>query len=248
MSISLTHYLHYGMLVCVRAVCESGTMTTVCQEPKLLSHPNDFDKTVLYEMNSELFHHNKIDSLISSKSIGSKLTLVHKSEADFVLPSTPLAGVILGENERRITWYLMKKPHCPIVTCDDDLECIKTVESSGGLGFLHKTHLHKNTKYYICAFSNKTVVKREYFSETLEEIDTCGNGFVVDSDPPIAGQVTLVSNSHVFLTSNKSVRVVWDKFRDIEKFRKTEYQTGIASYHVSLGKYSKHIPNKIKDL
>ena len=135
----------------------------------------------------------------------------------------------------------MKKQHRPVVACDDDPECIKSVESSGGLGFLHKTLLHKNTKYYICAFSNKTVVSREYFSETLEEIDTCGNGFVVDSDPPIAGQVTLESNHHGFLTSNKSVRVVWDKFRDIDEFLETGYETGIASYHVSLGKYSKHI-------
>ena len=235
MHINFPVYPHHGTVLCMRAVCMSAAMATVCQEASIASHPNQFSKTTLYEMSTESFYHNKINTLVSSKNIGSKLSLVHSTEADFVPLNTNLVGVILGEYERKITWYLMQKPELPVLPSNDDPECIKEVESAEGVGIFHKTILQENMKYYICAFSNTTVVTREYFSETLEEIKECGNGFVVDNEPPIAGRVTIVSKPHGFLTSNRDLHVLWEGFKDIEVFVKNQYETGIAYYNVSLG-------------
>ena len=232
---NLPLYLHRGVSVCVRAVCESGAMTTVCQEPKTSSHPNDFDKTTLYEMSTESFHRNEINTFLSSKNIGSKLSLIHNSEVDFVRLKTNLVGVILGGYGRKVKWYLMQKPESPLRACSDDPACLKEVESTDGAGRFHRTNLQKNMKYYICAFSSKTFITREFFTETLEEINTCGNGFVVDNDPPVSGEVTLMSNNYGFLTSQRNIRVLWNDFQDIDEVVNINYKSGIASYQVSLG-------------
>ena len=232
----LSVYLHFGAIVCIRAVCLSGSMTTKCERPSILSHPNDFDRSTLYEMDAVNYHRNNIEVLVSASHIGDKLTLVHENEANFVKPDSKMVGVILGKDDRLCTWYLMMKSRVPDHSCDEDIYCMQTVHTHGGVGEFMRANFVHNTKYYICAHSNATVSKEGNTTEVFDEISTCGNGFVVDNAPPLPGNVVIIADIDGFLTSSHNVRIVWDDFKDVEEDM-TELKTGIAKYMVSVGEF-----------
>ena len=94
----------------------------------------------------------------------------------------------------------MTSPNKPI-SCESVNHCVQSTVTTNGYVIFPKEKLLVDTFYYICASANQTVLKREYFSETLDAFESCSNGFVLDSVAPYVGfnSVVHVSNKLIYM-------------------------------------------------
>ena len=152
---------------------------------------------------------------------------------DFETPGTEIVGAMLYGTERNITWYLMTDNYVP-ARCELSKDCIETkVTNSGFVSFENKLTKY-NIIYYICAHSFTTFVERELYNEILDEINTCSNGFVIDSKAPETGKVD-IRNRNGFLTSLDKIELSWNGFTDNINATKLGYISDIQSYTYGIG-------------
>ncbi|KAK3093029.1 hypothetical protein FSP39_010221 [Pinctada imbricata] len=230
-------YPHSEPMLCIQAVCRSGNMATSCVEVESKEHANNFNKNVLYEVESGHFFERNVKSLGNAANIGSELSSLHRIEADFIRPGSKIFGVILNFAERSTEWFLMRKRVTPSGSCRTDPSCIVSSVTTEGYCQFNTMSLKQQVKYFICAVSNRSVIQREHLTDDLEETSSCGNGFVIDSEAPDPGSVKIVSNSNGFLTDPSYVHIVWEGFSDIEKQVNVPTVSGIANYKLALGSY-----------
>ncbi|KAH3799518.1 hypothetical protein DPMN_153128 [Dreissena polymorpha] len=150
--------------------------------------------------------------MLSSSDIGQHYVLLHDSEMNIGNADSSVTGALMYGSERSVSWYLMKMQYVP-QTCDSDINCVLKYETDNGYIELDRKYISINELYFICAYSNNTVIEREYFTEILEEISSCSNGFILDSSPPTKGEVQ-VHNHRGFITNPHYVIVTWTGFDD----------------------------------
>jgi len=170
---------------------------------------------------------------ITSSNLGELYKLMHESELDFGNTSAKVAGVVEYGTERSIEWFLMTRPELP-GQCQSSPRCLQSLSSNTGFTEFDTRYIAANTLYYICARSNVTHVGREMFTERLEEIRTCSDGFVFDDTPPSPG-VVHVSDQDGYLTDITHIQVSWDGFRDNIDATKLGYVDSIRSYSFAVG-------------
>lgn len=198
-------------------------------------HPNSYKKQHLYELDANDPLVEDIKKNLQAEFLGDTLSLLHTLDLDHCRKDTLLVGAIPNSNERNITWYLLTDQTIPEYSCELSSNCVKQMSLAGGLVTLHKTRLIPGKKYYICARSNKTVINRELFNDTLEEINTCGNGFLIDDATPTAGQVTILNQYQGFLTSPTEMIISWSNFEDRLAPSDSNITSSIYSYSYAIG-------------
>ena len=164
------------------------------------------------------------------------LNQLHNEELDFATEDTDVVGVILYANGRNITWFLTTTKTVPL-NCSSISTCSRTLTTTSGYVQFPKKVIKYNTIYYICAFSNESHIVRETFTEILQPIQTCSNGFVIDSIPPTPGQVH-VRNVNGFINDLTSVIVSWNGFDDNIDVAALGYGHKINSYSIEIGTYT----------
>ncbi|CAC5401969.1 unnamed protein product [Mytilus coruscus] len=118
----------------------------------------------------------------------------------------------------------------------DVVSCGKTDEQYINV-ILNKTNsLQHGHRYIVCIHANKSEIKYEKWTETLEEVNDCSDGVIVDLTPPSPGQVWIGNkpNSN-YQISSSDISITWDSFMDVEEHEKSMHSTGISKYVVSVG-------------
>ncbi|XP_052095905.1 uncharacterized protein LOC127731087 [Mytilus californianus] len=118
----------------------------------------------------------------------------------------------------------------------DVVSCGKTDEQYINV-ILNKTNsLQHGHRYIVCIHANKSEIKYEKWTETLEEVNDCSDGVTVDLTPPSPGQVWAGNNPNSnYQTSSSDISITWDSFIDVEEHDKSMHSTGISKYVVSVG-------------
>ena len=131
--------------------------------------------------------------------------------------------------------------------CYYNKDCLDSSNSLTGYVQFSKYSIQPNVIHFICAHAEETKVQREHSKEILHEINSCSDGFVIDTIPPHSGQVT-VENTNGFITKPNDILVYWHGFSDNidPSFFGLAYL--LKAYEVSLGKLFKIILtiNRIK--
>ncbi|XP_053381950.1 uncharacterized protein LOC123539831 [Mercenaria mercenaria] len=215
-------------------MCESGAISTTCT-PLEVPHPNEYNHRHVYELDARHPSMDDIKMKLHAEFLGETLLLLHKLDLDFCKKDTLLLGAIPNADERNITWYLLTDKNIPSRSCELSGNCIRSVTSSGGFVTMHKTKLIPGANYYICASSNRTVVHRELFDDILEEINECGNGFLIDDAPPIAGQVKVINQNQGFMSSQNEMVISWKGFKDRLSLSHSNFSSPVYSYNYAIG-------------
>ena len=171
---------------------------------------------------------------LHSSNIGIDIAELQNHELDFGKSSSRIAGIVVYGTERNITWFLMTSKYIP-TDCLLDVNCLKTETTQTGFVMFDPNLIQLNTFYYICAYSNTTFIERELFTETLQEIASCSNGFVLDNIAPTSGTVD-VNNKNGYLTSTSNTLIQWGGFEDNIDARKLGYIDSIKQYTYEVGK------------
>ncbi|XP_052220285.1 uncharacterized protein LOC127837360 isoform X3 [Dreissena polymorpha] len=211
MCVRLPTHGHITTFLCVRVFSVSGLAKTSCHKINK-GDSGSYSKTAVYDFDSSSDSWVYIKKMLHSSDIGQHYVRLHDSEMNIGNADSSVTGALMYGSERSVSWYLMKLQYVP-QTCDSDINCVIKYESDYGYIELDKHYISFNELYFICAYSNYTVVEREYFTEILEEISSCSNGFILDSSPPTKGEVH-VHNHRGFITNPQHVIVTWTGFHD----------------------------------
>ncbi|KAL3857352.1 hypothetical protein ACJMK2_012028 [Sinanodonta woodiana] len=226
-------YPHRPLFACVRGLCKSGVENTVCAQVET-SSSNLYSEVTVYDLNAKSANFEALKTSLHSKYLGDKLVDIHSLEIDFCRQRDRLAAVIVSAGERVVTWFLMmQKRRIPAGECEDDKSCVMSMTTSSGYAEFFGAQLLEDSVYYICAVSNKTVIHREMFDDTLEEFDHCSNGVYVDETPPSIGNVYIENQRNSFLDWNKTIEISWSGFLDISAFEM--YGTAVKHYSYAIG-------------
>ncbi|KAH3708851.1 hypothetical protein DPMN_068310 [Dreissena polymorpha] len=171
--------------------------------------------------------------MLRSSNIGQHYSVLHDSELNIGSSNTTVAGALMYASERTVSWYLMKIQYVPD-NCETDVNCIVRYDTDSGYVEFSTHDISLNQIYYICAHSNTTEVNRELFTEALQEISSCSNGFVLDSSPPTKGHVQ-VQNHKGFVTNPQHVLVTWDGFDENIDASIFGYPSKLLTFSVAIG-------------
>ena len=166
-------------------------------------------------------------------NLGKDTDSIQADEIDFGNSSTRIAGVVMYGTERNITWYLMTKKQSPY-DCSSDVYCLMAETNQDGYIVINPKFIQMNTFYYICVYSNTTIIKRELFTETLPEMNSCSNGFILDDVHPTSGRVQVL-NYNGYLTSTSGILITWSGFKDNVDAKTFGYMDSIKYYSYAVG-------------
>ncbi|KAL4218457.1 hypothetical protein ACF0H5_023192 [Mactra antiquata] len=229
--IEIPLHLHSTMYGCIRGFTQAGDMIYDCQTLSYQSSDHKLD--VVYDLDSSNKEWDILKQAITSSNIGTILKTLHDSELDFGTTNTTVVGAMLQASERSVTWFLMQKRHVPL-DCDTDPNCVISMVTNTGYVPIARSDIVYGTIYYICASAKSVDVVRELFVDTLPEVHTCSNGFVLDNKQPVGGSIH-VTNTDGFLTNTKKLEVSWDQFSDDVQATKFGYSDNIEEYSLAVG-------------
>ena len=240
--VSINVYAHRLLYACIKTMCQSGAISTTCS-PLDTTHPNEYKKIHVYEVNANSHRFQALKAKLHARFLGDTLSELHELDVDFCRSNATLAGAIPSPAERNFTWYLTTSAAIPrSLECDTDAGCVKRLTSNGGIAVFHKIKLIPGNIYYICAWSNATIIKRELFDEHREEVRLCGNGFLVDDSPPTTGHVMIVNQRHGFLLG-EGIVLAWDGFKDMVS---RIQNSSIKGYSIAIGRYHEYLRHFIR--
>lgn len=217
-------------------------MSTTCTSMKA-PHPDDYGKLNLYELDVDSPTVTSLKAQLHARFLGVMLRQLHELDLDYCRSNTTVSGALPYSADRNVTWYLMTASGVPkSLNCGQDTSCVKSISTQGGFAEFKKTELIPGTRYYICAWSNATTVRREFFDEHFDEIRLCGNGFLVDDSPPKPGQVTIVNQRNGYLTGSKEIVVSWHGFSDSRSDESTSnFNSGIKDFSLAVGMWTTRV-------
>ncbi|XP_053376618.1 uncharacterized protein LOC123534121 [Mercenaria mercenaria] len=189
---------------------------------------------ILTKWKTEMPDDSGLNKALPSSNVGQLLTLFHDNELDFGTTSSEVVGCILYATERNTTWYLMTSNQPP-ENCETNKECVISMTTSTGYVSFKKNSITPNKIYYICAYSNSTVLERELFSETLAELNICSDGFVIDTVAPLPGRIENVSSTGGFLSNQEAIEVAWDGFVENIDATNLGYIDRLKQYRFAIG-------------
>ncbi|XP_053381645.1 uncharacterized protein LOC123528459 [Mercenaria mercenaria] len=225
---------HSTMYVCVKAFSAVGNAAIECRKTTTIMN-TEYNRDAVYDIDMTSKSWAAILEMIHSSNIGSKYALLHDAEVDFGTTTTVISGVMMHATERNVSWYLMRKSDITqLIDCDKDKYCVLSATSDTGFMAFDSDLIERNHLYYICAYSNVTLVAREAFTEELTEIRSCSNGFIIDDIPPTDGRVT-VRNTGGFLSDISAIDIAWRGFDDNADVEKLGYRDGIKYYSYAIG-------------
>lgn len=141
------------------------------------------------------------------------------------------------------SWSVSESPR--YVPCGflGEIACGNTPANEVVSSNLQLRHGHR---YYICVWSNSTIVQHENFKEELPKLEVCTNGVTIDLKRPLGGCVSVGSeetnecrNSEMkelqYQATTTEMAIFWSGFSDIEAEGTAVHASGIAYYEYSIG-------------
>ncbi|XP_060552014.1 uncharacterized protein LOC132713433 isoform X3 [Ruditapes philippinarum] len=225
---------HTTLFACIRAYSTAGNVAIECTKASTIMK-SVYDIDTVYDMDIGSNSWQMIKEMLHSSNLGSKMSLLHDREVDFGTSETLIAGVLMHATDRNVTWFLKRTPElAKSIDCDKDKDCVHSAISDNGFMPFDMNLLKRNEVFYICAYSNMTLVPRESFEDILPEIKSCSNGFIIDDVSPTLGKV-FVKNFGGYLTESSKIDIYWKGFDDNTDVNKLGYRDRIKYYSYSIG-------------
>ncbi|XP_062588511.1 uncharacterized protein LOC134250178 [Saccostrea cucullata] len=219
--VHLPVYPHGELYLCVKGFCESGLSSLQCSMAWIKQHPNEFPKSVVYDLNLKTLPIENLDDYRFTSTIGSDMIkTLHKHEMDFTNKSWfQLGGFTIGTGRNHVQWTVMTEKRVP-TDCLTDVSCIYQEITIGGFARFH-TYLGLRTGeiYYLCVNVTKG----------------CSDGFVIDNVPPSSGNVKVHNHHNGYINSNSTVTLLWHGFVDGSHFKEFLYPSAIERYEMAIG-------------
>ena len=171
--------------------------------------------------------------ILNSEYIGDAITKIHDAEVDVANKKSVIIGAILNGKARKIKWFLTTSPTVP-EKCKAPV-CKTAVTNLDGYIKIPRDVIKYDTVHYICAKASEIIVRKNGHDETLPEIKTCSNGFIIDDSPPTGGEL-YVNDDNGYITNLQNVQVMWSGFGDTTNVAALGYDIPISSYTVSIGR------------
>ncbi|WAR31728.1 hypothetical protein MAR_034270 [Mya arenaria] len=217
---------------CIKAFSVSGQLLSRCKRLAKLDF-GTYDANVVYDFDTRSESWTKIKSIIHSSDVGDMYTFLHDNELDFGTRKFRPAAAVMHANERNVSWYLMTSRHVPD-SCDTDVSCLKEKVTSDGFAIFEETDVFLDATFYMCVSSNATVVEREWYTESLDEIRSCSDGFILDNTAPIPGNID-IQNVNRYITDIEHAVITWDSFHKETGATLLGYPEDIQHYSIGVG-------------
>ncbi|XP_036362221.1 uncharacterized protein LOC115216576 [Octopus sinensis] len=155
------------------------------------------------------------------------------NETDFISHTNGQVGAIVTEFTVTVSdWFLMFVAEPPVDQCSSTINCLKTLKSNSKTIIFDIKDIPSNKIYYICVKGVKSLP-----SGIFQPYGSCGDGFLVDADPPLKGHVMIENSYNGFLSTLDTIVIHWDGFTDKNTVFINPFYPRIASYSYSIGSY-----------
>ena len=178
------------------------------------------------------------DDYRHTQGVEDKLHRLYDLDLDYADSNLVPAALVTNGQGHRVTWFLMTDPHVPgdEDRCVGDQDCVSerslSPEEDPIIGdrvvFPNNGDMLENgVRYYVCARLSADAASNMLVPEEL-----CGDGFLVDDDPPAPGDVAIQNAEDGYL-AEREVAVTWSGFHDAS----SPYDVTVLSYRVALGEF-----------
>ncbi|XP_048259497.1 uncharacterized protein LOC124148456 isoform X1 [Haliotis rufescens] len=220
------------LFTCVRVFCPSGQFGSKCVELTLNPYAQSYSEHALFELPADDQRLANVEDILHSERLGTRLKLLHELDVDFINRNSRVSSIITNTAGRNITWFIMKGiQHVPVYDCDSDKSCLAWQFTQTGFVRFGWIDFDDAEFYYICASVNGNKEKESRLAFTI-----CGNGFVMDKTPPVAGSVSVTNTVLGFITDSSHMSITWSGFSDKQPDG-VFYAHAIKSYSIAIGNY-----------
>ena len=173
--------------------------------------------------------------------VNNKLQELHDLDLDFAGSDLVVAALMTDSLGHSVTWFLVRDDaHVPEDgECAADPACVTSSSSDNATVIFpgYRASLQNGGVYFVCALvspppSSSSSIGR---AGALATREVCGDGFVVDDDPPSAGTVSILNANGGFLVDSGRVVVSWSGFSDARPEASSAYAVAALTYSVALG-------------
>ena len=170
---------------------------------------------------------DEIKDKLHSNQLGWVSRQLHDNEVEFSKDTSGIDGALHGSACADHDWWLQEQPS---INCEEEIShvsCIKKRYTKENVVEFRNVHLNHGTKYYICVHASGGL---------CTSFTVCSNGFIIDTTPPLPGQVFIGHGMETAVHSdNTSILVHWQGFSDLEDELTLPYASGIREYYYAIG-------------
>ncbi|XP_067660107.1 uncharacterized protein, partial [Haliotis asinina] len=229
--LKLPIYSYQTLFTCVRVFCPSGQFGSKCTELTLNPYATSYGEHALFELPADDKRLANIEDILHSERLGTRLKLLHELDVDFINSSSRVSSVITNTAGRNVTWFIMRGiQHVPVFDCDSDVSCLTWKFTQTGFVRFGWIDFDDSESYYICANVSENA------EEELLPFTICGNGFVVDMTPPVAGSIIVTNAVSGYITDPSRMVITWSGFSDKQP-PGVAYAHAIKCYSIAIGNY-----------
>ena len=166
----------------------------------------------------------ELKDILHSENIGDIALQLVKDEVEFLPDTTAIAAALQGIECQHYIWYLQTGE---ALNCEENGisdVCIKRRETGSPVVQFRNVRFKHGVKYTSCAYTTNC---------GYEQI--CSNGFIVDTHPPLPGQVYVGHDESYLQTDSTSIFIHWEGFQDLETETTLPYANGIKEYSYGIG-------------
>ncbi|XP_072048763.1 uncharacterized protein [Amphiura filiformis] len=173
-----------------------------------------------------------------------KYSMWTKPDRDYTPSSSIISAVWSSLRNQQYKWAIIEDTQSfdyaglrilPNDPCEHPmaLKCGETEDNFINIKDLNLSH---GKRYIVCIHGDATTIKHEKWTENVDTISACSDGVVVDTTPPIAGNVWIGwNNDNIYQISTSEVVVQWDSFVDVEEHARSPHHSGIKHYEIAIG-------------
>jgi len=190
---------------------------------------------LLYDLPVEYKYLEQLKDILHSNQLGPMARILHDDEVDFSRDTRGIAGALQGSACEEHEWWVQEDPRINCKEHSTDVICIKRIYTSTNIAQFKHMKLKDRTKYHICVHAS---------GGSCNSFKVCSNGFIIDTQPPLAGNVFVGHDINSGIHSdNNSIYIYWEAFSDLEDEIEVPYASGIKEYFYAIGKlqYKLHL-------
>lgn len=205
-----------------------------------MARANQIQPFHVIEMSQTTLRETDFDVYLHSQQLGSKLHDLYDLDLDFVTSDLLLAALVTNSFGREVRWFLMTEARLPAGdSCAGDTDCItSSVSDNGKVVFPRQnSDFQHGVMYYVCALLSPRGLdpKNHIMAGYNDFYRVCGDGFVVDDDPPVGGTVAITNADSGYLADGGRIMVTWEGFSDVERDVTHLPDNTTLTYSVALG-------------
>ena len=183
----------------------------------------------VYDLPLDYRNLDTLNDILHSSQLSDIAIQLHNDEVDFSNNTRGISGALQGIDCKDYEWFVQENPDVNCRTNKDHTSCIKPRYTNKNVVEFRNMFLKDGHHYFICVHASNG-------SCSSLPMKMCSNGFIVDTLPPIPGNVyvghDIVSKGH---PDNTSMLIRWDGFKDTVD-EVAPYSSGIKEYFFAIGK------------